>query len=191
MTMILPERDRDHVKRRQFLAKICVLMAGRIAEEMFCDDITAGAQNDLERATEIARSMVCRWGMSEELGPVSYNDEEDTVFLGREITRHRTHSETLAMKIDEEIRKLITESYDKAQALLQEHTDPLRKITEALLKYEVLRGDEVADIIAGKEVTKEPPPERAKPEAKEAEPKPHEPEPHPRLEGQPAPTPAD
>jgi len=191
MTMILPERDRYHVKRRQFLANICVLMAGRIAEEMFCDDITAGAQNDLERATEIARSMVCRWGMSEELGPVSYNDEEDTVFLGREITRHRTHSETLAMKIDEEIRKLITESYDKAQALLQEHTDPLRKITEALLKYEVLRGDEVADIIAGKEVTKEPPPERAKPEAKEAEPKPHEPEPHPRLEGQPAPTPAD
>lgn len=153
-TMALPEKDRYHVQRKKLLSQICMLLSGRVAEELACNDISSGAQNDLERATEIARAMVCRWGMSDNLGPISYHehDNEEPVFLGRELTRRRQMSEAVAVKIDEEVRSIIIEQYDKARSLIEGNKDKLERMTEALLKYETLRGSELDKIIAGEEV---------------------------------------
>ena len=191
MTMSLPEKDRYHVKRKEFLGNVCLLLAGRVAEEMFCDDITAGAQNDLERATEIARSMVCRWGMSDNLGPVSYSEGEDTVFLGREITRTRTHSEAMALKIDEEVRSIVVSAKARAEELLNAHRTELGRVATALLKHEVLQGEDVFRILAGQELVKEPSPEADSQteEPEPAKPPPEEERADPGLQGPPQPAP--
>jgi len=171
-TMQLPEKDQYHLQRRQILARIAVALAGRIAEELFCDDISAGAQSDLEMATGLARAMVCRWGMSDVLGPVSYHEGEDTLFLGREITRHRTHSEAMAIKIDDEIHRVLVEQYERARKLIEGNRDKTLAIVEALMKYEVLYAEDLDVILAGKELVKNKPPRQPAPEPRpEASPK--------------------
>jgi len=158
MTMALPERDRYTYQRKELKAELCVLLAGRAAEEMFGQDITTGAQNDLDRATDMARSMVCRWGMSDEIGPVSYHEIEEPQFLGNQPLRTRNISEATLLKIDEEIAKLMTEARDHAKRLLQEHRDHIEAMVENLLKYEVLYAKDVDAILAGRPVEREPEP---------------------------------
>jgi cell division protease FtsH len=149
-TMQLPEKDQVHHARKQLLGTLMVLYGGRIAEEVFCGDITAGASSDIERATELARRMVCEWGMSSEIGPVNYTESEETLFLGREVTRSRNHSDHLAQKIDEEVHRIIQQCCERTEELLLKHREALLRIVEALLEHETLSGEEVALLVAGK-----------------------------------------
>ena len=154
-TMYLPERDRYTMARRRILDQITSLLGGRAAEEMFCDDITSGAQNDLERATDLARTMVCRWGMSEKLGLVSYAENEEHVFLGREITRVQNVSEATSVLIDGEVRRILDEAYAEAQKLLDSRRDAVERIVDALLKYESIDAPELDTLMAGGEIVRE------------------------------------
>jgi cell division protease FtsH len=163
MTMSLPDRDRYHVQRRRMLADIAISLAGRAAEEAFCDDITSGAQFDLDRATDIARNMVCRWGMSDVIGPVSYNEQEQAPSWWQEPLRGRNCSEATSVKIDEEITRLTREGYETAKRLIADHHTELDKLAKTLLKYEVVYNEEVEAIMAGKEVVR--PPANGTPEA--------------------------
>jgi cell division protease FtsH len=154
-TMYLPEKDRYIIPRRRILSEITSLLGGRASEELFSDDITSGAQNDFERATELARMMVCRWGMSEKLGPMSYTENEEHLFLGREITRVQSVSAATAVTIDTEIRHIIDECYARAHSLLDSHRDAVGRIVAALLKYESIDGSEVDTLMAGGEIVRE------------------------------------
>ena len=154
-TMYLPEKDRYIISRKRILAQITSLLGGRAAEELFCDDITSGAQNDLEKATELARMMVCRWGMSEKLGPMSYTENEEHLFLGREITRVQSVSEATSVEIDHEIRGIIEDGYRRARELLTAHGEAVERIVTALMRYESLDGDEVDVIMQGGEIQRE------------------------------------
>jgi len=136
-------------------SRLAILMAGRIAEEIFLDQMTTGAGNDIERATEMAHKMVCEWGMSE-LGPLSFGKKDEQIFLGREIAQHRDYSEETAIKIDQQVRKLVEDGYSRARAIIVDRSDALVKIAEALLEREVLDGAEVLDLIAGKQLPKLP-----------------------------------
>ncbi len=151
-TMQLPDRDRYHMSRRRLLAIVQVLFAGRVAEEMFCDDITSGAQNDIKRATEIVRRMVTEWGMSEKIGPVNYREGQEHLFLGAEITRTRNHSEQIGLEIDLEVRRILDESYNLAKIVIEDHRAEIEALAAQLLKYEVLSGREVAAIFEGDSV---------------------------------------
>ncbi len=151
-TMYLPARDRYIVPRKRILAEITSLLGGRASEELFCDDITSGAQNDFERATELARMMVCRWGMTEALGPMSYTENEEHLFLGREITRVKTISDATAVAIDREIRLIIDQCYAHAKELLAARRDAVERVVAALLKYESLDGSELDTLLAGGEL---------------------------------------
>lgn len=172
MMMALPERDRYTHQRKELKAELCVFLAGRVAEELFGTDITTGAQNDLDRATEMARSMVCIWGMSDVIGPVSYNETEGSQFLGNQPLRSRSISETTAVKIDEEISRLLREAHDRAQHLLEEHRDHVETMVKALMTHEVLYAKDVDNILAGLPIERkpngnetEPPPENTEPES--------------------------
>ena len=175
-TMQLPERDRYHLQKKTILGNIKVLYGGRVAEKIACKDITSGAKNDIERATDLARSMVCEWGMSDALGPISYSENEETLFLGREITRSRNHSEATARAIDEEVKTILTESFERTEEMIQEHRDALKNVAEALLAHEVLSGAEVSRILKGEaiETIKRGAPARgrSRPAAAGAEPEP-------------------
>ncbi len=146
VTMQLPIDDRLSYDKRQLEDRLAILMAGRIADELFSNQMSTGAGNDIERATELARKMVCEWGMSD-LGPVTYGQKEEQIFLGREITQHRDFSEATAIKIDEQVRRFVQQGYDTARALIEESRDRLVTIAETLLIREVLDGDEVRAII--------------------------------------------
>jgi cell division protease FtsH len=148
-TMYLPEKDRYHMQKKRLLGSICVALAGRIAEGMFLEDISSGAQSDFEQATEIARLMVCKWGMSEKLGPINYAYDEEHLFLGREITRTHTHSEATALAIDSEIRAIIDSCYKRTETLLRANADKIKRIADALIKLETLYSEDVDKIIAG------------------------------------------
>jgi cell division protease FtsH len=126
-------------------------MGGRIAEEVFMHHVTTGAGNDIERATEMARKMVCEWGMSE-LGPLSFGKREEQIFLGREIAQHRDYSEATAIRIDEQVKKLVQEGYNRARAIIEERAEALERIALALLEREVLDGSEVHQLIAGEQL---------------------------------------
>jgi cell division protease FtsH len=123
-------------------------MGGRIAEEKFMHHMTTGAGNDIERATDLARKMVCEWGMSE-LGPLSFGKKEEQIFLGREIAQHRDYSEETAIRIDGQVKKLVQGGYDTASGIIQERSEALTKIAEMLLEREILDGNEVMQIING------------------------------------------
>jgi cell division protease FtsH len=150
LTWSLPERDRYSVYRDQMLAQICMLFGGRVAEELFIGNVSTGASNDFERATQIARDMVTRYGMSEALGPMVYGENEGEVFLGRSITTHKNVSEVTMQKVDAEIRKIIDEQYGLARKLLEENRDKVEAMTAALLEWETLDADQIKDIISGK-----------------------------------------
>jgi cell division protease FtsH len=148
VTMFLPEGDQVDYTKDQAEAQIAVTMAGRIADEIFCNIKSAGASNDIERATELARKMVCEWGMSE-LGPLSYGKREEQIFLGREIATHRDYSESTAMQIDDQIRRFVNEGYERAKRIIEENREALVRVAEALLEREVLDRQEVIELIEG------------------------------------------
>jgi cell division protease FtsH len=149
-TMFMPAKDEISLKRQQALAQIATLFGGRLGELIATNDLSTGASNDIEQATHLARRMVCEWGMSDELGPINYSQEQDTVFLGREITRTQNHSEHTAQKIDAEVRKIVDGGYKKAQELITKNRDGLDRIAEALLRFETITGEEVATLLDGK-----------------------------------------
>ena len=151
VTMQLPIDDKHSYNKDYLEAQLAILMAGRIAEEIFMHHITTGAGNDIERATEMARKMVCEWGMSE-LGPMSFGKKEEQIFLGREIAQHRDYSEATAIRIDEQVRKLVEEGYARARKIIEEKNDALVRIAEALLEREVLDGAEVRMLIEGQQL---------------------------------------
>ena len=123
------------------------LMVGREAEKLVLNEVTTVAGNDLERATELARKMVCEWGMSERLGPLTFGKKDEEIFLGREISRAREYSEKTAQLIDDEIKRIVTNAADKARAILTEHIDALHRIAQALLERETLDGNELDELI--------------------------------------------
>jgi cell division protease FtsH len=152
LTMQLPIDDKHSYNKGYLEAQLAILMAGRIAEEIFMHHITTGAGNDIERATDMARKMVCEWGMSD-LGPMSFGKKEEQIFLGREIAQHRDYSEATAILIDEQVRKLVDQGYDRARKIIEERSDGLARIAEALLEREVLDGAEVRLLIDGQTLT--------------------------------------
>ncbi len=149
VTMQLPEQDRYAYDREYLLNRVAVLFGGRIAEELFMNQMTTGASNDFERATQMARDMVTRYGMSDALGPMVYGENEGEVFLGRSITTHKNVSEATMQKVDSEIRRIIDEQYALARRLLEENRDKVEAMTKALLEWETLDADQIDDIIAG------------------------------------------
>lgn len=149
VTMQLPIEDKHSYNRESLLGRIAVLMGGRAAEELIFDTFTTGAGNDIERATEMARKMVCEWGMSDRMGPVSFGKKDESIFLGREMAMHKNFSEETAQKIDDEIKRIVDESYTRALNILKEHEDALHRLSQCLVEKENLSGTEVDDIIAG------------------------------------------
>jgi cell division protease FtsH len=149
VTQQLPLDERHNYSEAYLQDRIAILLGGRIAEELTTGNITTGAGNDLERSTEMARQMVCEWGMSEALGPLTFGKKEEQIFLGREIAQHQDYSEETALKIDAEVKRIITYNYDRATALLTDHKQRLLDIAEALLSREVLDGDQVKRLAEG------------------------------------------
>ena len=149
VTWSLPEHDRFSLYREQMLSQICMLFGGRAAEEIFADDISTGASNDFERATQMARDMVTRYGMSE-LGVMVYGENENEVFLGRSVTQHKNVSEATMQKVDAEIRRIVDEQYGRALHLLEENRDKVEVMTQALLDWETIDVEQIQDIMAGR-----------------------------------------
>jgi cell division protease FtsH len=148
VTQQLPEGDRHNYSQEYLLGQVSILMGGRIAEETFLGSITTGASNDIERATELARAMVCEYGMSE-MGPLTFGKKEEQIFLGREIAQHRDFSEDTAIKIDQEVKKIVTAQYERAKAIIEENRDTMIRLAECLLERESLDGVEIRRIVAG------------------------------------------
>jgi cell division protease FtsH len=149
VTMQLPEQDRYSYDRDFLLNRIAVLFGGRIAEEVFMNQMTTGASNDFERATQMARDMVTRYGMSDTLGPMVYGENEGEIFLGRSITTHKNVSESTMQKVDGEIRRIIDEQYGLARRLIEENRDKVEAMAKALLEFETIDADQINDIMAG------------------------------------------
>ena len=159
VTMQLPTEDRYSQDRDRLLNTITVLFGGRLAEELFMKQMTTGASNDFQRATDLARRMVTQWGMSDTLGPMVYGEEEGEIFLGRSITTHKNVSEATMQKVDAEIRRIIDEQFSLARRLLEENRDKVEAMTKALLEWETIDADQINDIMEGK------PPRAPKPSA--------------------------
>ena len=151
VTMFLPEQDRYSHSKSSLESRLASLYGGRVAEELiFGDDkVTTGASNDIQRATQLARNMVTKYGLSEELGPMTYRDEEDEVFLGRSVTQHKHVSEETARKIDEVVRGVIDRAYERAREILVANMDKLEAMAGALLQYETIDREQIAAIMAG------------------------------------------
>ena len=150
VTMQLPETDRYSMDKGRLLSTIAVLFGGRIAEEIFMDQMTTGASNDFERATAIARDIVTRYGMTDELGPMVYAENEGEVFLGRSVTKTTHMSEATMQKVDTEIRRIIDEQYSVARKILEDNRDKVEVMTSALLEWETIDADQINDIIEGR-----------------------------------------
>ncbi len=150
VTMQLPQEDRYSMDREHILQNIAVLFGGRIAEEIFMKQMTTGASNDFERATELARRMVTQWGMSDALGPMVYGENEGEVFLGRSITTHKNVSETTMQQVDAEIRRIVDQQYALARKLIEENRDKVEAMAKALLEWETIDADQINDIMEGK-----------------------------------------
>jgi cell division protease FtsH len=145
--------DEKHTYSKEYLeAMIAYAMGGRAAEKLIFNQLTTGAGNDIERATALARKMVCEWGMSEKLGPLTFGKKEEEIFLGREISQHRDYSEQTAILIDEEVKKIVNKGMDRADTILKDHTDMLHKISAALLEREILDSEEIDKLIKGEEL---------------------------------------
>ncbi|MGB8063335.1 MAG: ATP-dependent zinc metalloprotease FtsH [Candidatus Sulfotelmatobacter sp.] len=157
VTMQLPTDDRHNYYKNYLETQIAILMGGRIAEEMFLNVMSTGAGNDIERATDLARKMVCEWGMSD-LGPLTFGKKEEQIFLGREIAQHRDYSEDTAIKIDQEVRKLVNNGYSTARQILSDSRDTLEKVARALIEREVLDANEIKLLVEGKDLPPVQPP---------------------------------
>ncbi len=149
LTQQLPTDEKHNYSKTYLMDQIALLLGGRIAEELTMDNITTGAGNDLERATDLARRMVCEWGMSESMGPLTFGKKEEQIFLGREIAQHQDYSEDTALKIDAEVRRIVTDNYDRCTVLLTEHKQRLLDIADALLAREVLDGEQIRRLAYG------------------------------------------
>jgi cell division protease FtsH len=150
VTMQLPENDRYSMDKTRLLSTIAVLFGGRIAEELFMNQMTTGASNDFERATAIARDIVTRYGMTDSLGPMVYAENEGEVFLGRSVTKTTHVSEATMQKVDSEIRHIIDEQYGVARKILEDNRDKVEAMTAALLEWETIDADQISDIIEGR-----------------------------------------
>ncbi|NNG12333.1 MAG: ATP-dependent zinc metalloprotease FtsH [Halobacteria archaeon] len=152
VTMFLPESDRYSLSKEHLESQICSLFGGRIAEELVFgpEKVTTGASNDIQRTTELARSMVTKWGLSDKLGPLTYSDEQEEVFLGHSVAQHKHVSDETAHDIDKEIRSIIDRSYARAEEILKTNIDKLHTMAKALMKYETIDSDQIDDIMAGK-----------------------------------------
>ena len=161
VTMQLPTDDRHNYYKNYLETEIAILMGGRIAEELFLNVMSTGAGNDIERATEMARKMVCEWGMSD-LGPMTFGKKEEQIFLGREIAQHRDYSEDTAIKIDQEVRKLVNKGYVTAKQVLSDNRDTLERIARALIEREVLDANEIKMLVENQELPPVQPPPTSK-----------------------------
>lgn len=169
VTMQLPIDDK-HTYTKDFLeAQLSVLMGGRAAEEIFLQHLTTGAGNDIERATDIARQMVCEWGMST-LGPLTFGKKEEAIFLGREIAQHRDYSEDTAIRIDREVHAIVSTGYGRARNILETNRDTLERVAQALLEREVLDATELKLLMEGKPLPDKPPTPPAAPPVPAKEP---------------------
>ena len=157
LTMQLPTDDRHNYYKNYLQTQIAILMGGRLAEELFLDVMSTGAGNDIERATDLARKMVCEWGMSE-LGPLTFGKKEEQIFLGREIAQHRDYSEDTAIKIDQEVRKLVNSGYNTAKQILLDNKETLDRIAKALIEREVLDANEIKILVDGRDLPNRPAP---------------------------------
>ena len=154
LTMFLPEDDRYSNTRQRLESQICTLYGGRLAEEIIFggEKVTTGASNDIERATELARNMVTKWGLSDKMGPLTYSDEAGEVFLGHSVTQHKTLSDRTARAIDEEVRCIIDRNYERAREMLTSNIEKLHNMAEALIKYETIGSEQIDDIMEGQTV---------------------------------------
>jgi cell division protease FtsH len=155
VTMQIPEEDKYSYTKEYMEASVAILLAGRGAEEIFLGSCTTGASNDLERVTERARKMVCEWGMSESMGPLTYGKKEEQIFLGREIAQHQDYSEATAIEIDQEVKKVVLEGYAIAREILEKNRKALIRVAEALLEYETLDAEEIKLVIKGGKIQRE------------------------------------
>ena len=153
VTMQLPVDDKHNYTKAYLESRITVMMGGRVAEELFLVHQTTGAGNDIEQASELARKMVCEWGMSQ-LGPITFGKKEEQIFLGREIAQHRDYSEDTAIRIDQEVSRIVDTAYRHAKSIITERRDSLVRIAKALLEREVLDAHEVKLLIEGKPLPK-------------------------------------
>ena len=176
LTLQLPTEDRYSMDKERILDTIAVLFGGRIAEEIFMHQMTTGASNDFERATDMARRMVTQWGMSDALGIMVYGENEGEVFLGRSVTTHKNVSEATMQKVDEEIRRIIDQQYALARKLIEDNRDKVEIMAKALLEWETLDAEQLDDIMAGK------PPRPPKPSSTASQ------QPKPPQDATPAPT---
>jgi len=149
LTMQLPVDEKHNYSREYLEDQIAILLGGRIAEEITIGSITTGAGNDLERATDLARRMVCEWGMSGSMGPLTFGKKEEQIFLGREIAQHQDYSEDTALRIDQEVKRFVTDNYTRAQAILTESKQQILDMAEALLARETLDAEQVNRLSAG------------------------------------------
>ena len=160
VTMQLPTEDRHNLTRQYAQNRIAISMGGRIAEEMTFNEVTTGAGNDIEQATGIARKMVCEWGMSELMGPLVFGKKEEEIFLGREISKSQDYSESTAVQIDQEVKRIISENYQRARDILESHRDPLERIAQALIEFESLDLDDIDTIMRGEPIDRPAPKRR-------------------------------
>ncbi len=168
VTQQLPIDEKHNYTKEYILSEITVLLGGRVSEELFIKNMTTGAGNDIDRATDLARKMVCEWGMSENMGPLTFGKKEEQIFLGREIAQHRDYSEATAIQIDKEVKTLVTNCYDQAKKLISENKEALARIAENLLEREVLDAHQIETLIKGEEL--EPITSKAKAEKKDTAP---------------------
>jgi cell division protease FtsH len=153
VTMFLPTEDRYSYSKQQLESQISSLYGGRLAEEMIfgAEAVTTGASNDIQRATEMAHNMVTKWGLSDNMGPMSYGEDEGEVFLGRSVTQHKAMSDLTAKQIDEDVRAVINRNYERAKRLLEENMDKLHAMSQLLIKYETIDSDQIDAIMDGRE----------------------------------------
>jgi cell division protease FtsH len=170
LTWVLPERDRLSQYRKQILAQISFLFGGRIAEEIFVHDISTGAANDFERATQLARDMVTRYGMSDSMGPMVYGENEGEVFLGRSVTMHKNVSEITMQKVDAEIRRIIDEQYAVAHKIIDDNRDKIEAMTKALMEWETIDAEQIKDIVEGRPPRPPKPATPPSPQSKDSSP---------------------
>jgi cell division protease FtsH len=163
VTSYLPIDEKHNYSRSYLRSMLAQLLGGRAAEKIVLNQFTTGAGNDIERATDIARKMVCEWGMSEILGPVTFGKKEEEIFLGREIAQHRDYSESTAQEIDREVRTIITEAQKTAEKLLEDNINMLHNLAQALLDFEILDGEQIEKVMKGQKLV----PKKAKPGSKE------------------------
>jgi cell division protease FtsH len=153
VTLFLPEDDRFSYSKQRLESSISTLFGGRLAEELIFgpESVTTGAQNDIQRATEISRNMVTKWGLSDRLGPLTYSEDEQEVFLGHSVTQHKSVSDETTHLIDEEVRRIVDRNYQRARQLLTDHMDRLHAMAAALIKFETIDGEQIDDIMSGRD----------------------------------------